>query len=146
MLGETQYVPGGEEQRTYEIGVQRRKKYIKGLGSAYIEAIEKAATLLKASNIRKPLQKFTRQTYSIHDFRDDWRDSWLALPLIYHGAIHFGLNADSLFREVAALSGALAARCMIEFIHRKSSDRTLQACKLVEVQTPEGVRLEHNLQ
>ena len=213
--------------------MQRRKKLIKGLGSDYIEALEKAATLSRASNIRKPLQKFTRLTdipklrvlspgfpgfpeqlqtlltepdrkeafyrlaslyasaaaderqeirygwdfncdwlvpdqnclacripgeksceerlrasliyYSIHDFRDDWRDSWLALPLIYHGAIHVGLNADSLFREVAALSGALAAKYMIEFIQRKSSDKTLDACKLVEIQTPQGVRLEHNL-
>lgn len=232
LVSETQYVSAGE-QRTYEIDVHRRKKYIKGLGSDYIEALEKAAILLNASNIRKPLRKFIGQTYvlklralstdftgfpeqlqtlltepdrkeafyklaslyasvaaeerreirygwdfhcdwlvpdqnclacripgeksceerirtsliyySIHDFRDDWRDSWLALPLIYHGAIDVGLNADSLFREIAALSGALAAQCMIEFIQRNSSEKSLQACKLVEVQTPQGVRLEHDL-
>ena len=210
-----------------------RHRNIKDLGSDYIEALEKAATLFKASNIREPLRKFANHNYSlklravsrdfegfaerlqailkerdrkeafyklaslyasaaaedrkeirygwdfhrdwllpdqnslacqipdekpceerirasliyysIHDFRDDWRDSWLALPLIYHSAIHVGLNADSLFREVAALSGALAAQRMIEFIQRKASERSLAACKLAEVRTPQGVRLEHSL-
>jgi len=96
----------------------------------------------------KPCEERIRASliyYSIHDFRDDWRDSWLALPLIYYSAVYAGLNADSLFREVAAISGVSAAQCMIEFIQRKASDKSLAACKLVEVLTAQGVRLEHIL-
>lgn len=77
--------------------------------------------------------------HSIEGGAIDWRDTLVALCVIYHSALRLGLDAGALFEEVAALSAPTTARLLREFLARPPELRSLAAFGWEEVTTPHGV-------
>lgn len=92
-------------------------------------------------------QRFRRlllQT-SIAGLRDDYRDDLCELAYCYHNLMFLGLNADSVFEEVAELSDPEVADFLRGFMHRPPADKSMEAFGLVVVQTPDGPMADRSL-
>jgi hypothetical protein len=72
----------------------------------------------------------------------DCRDTIVRLAPLYHAAGKIGLDADTLFREIASYIDNEAAKHMRNFPDRLPYQKSLKAFYYKEVDTPEGFRYE----
>ncbi len=83
--------------------------------------------------------------HSIENCRLDWRDNMRDLCRIYLSAIRAGIDADSLFQEVAALSSPHTSKVMMMVMNRDDDGKRLDASLFREVHSSEGVRIEDRI-
>jgi hypothetical protein len=73
------------------------------------------------------------------DFRADWRDSLIRLPLLYRSAEAIGENPDCVFEEAAQRALSSAASIFRSFLKRSPEDRSIGSMGYIERNGPDGV-------
>jgi hypothetical protein len=81
--------------------------------------------------------------HSIENARHDFRDNLMSICPIYHSAVRLGLDPETLFGDVAALSAREMADLLLGWLRRNPRDQGLRAFAYREVITPEGYRIEY---
>jgi hypothetical protein len=77
--------------------------------------------------------------HAIENASLDFRDDLIALALLYHCAGRAGGDADSLFRETAAMSDRAMADLLLGFINRSPAQKKIKQWGYAEIRTREGV-------
>ncbi len=81
--------------------------------------------------------------HAIENASLDFRDNLIALALLYHCAGRAGGDADSLFRETAAISDRAMADQLLGFINRSPGQKKIWRWGYDKVRTTEGVGYRH---
>jgi hypothetical protein len=75
---------------------------------------------------------------AMDDFRDDWKESMLLLPLLYRSAQLLGTDPDQLLEEAASRALPNAAIHYREYISREAEQKQVGTMGYIERDGPDG--------
>lgn len=74
---------------------------------------------------------------SIENARTDWRDNIVRLSLLYNSGKKLNENPNTLFEEIANISGNKIKDIFLNFIKRKEEDKSISVMGYKEINEPD---------